>query len=37
VTRYPNLEEAVRVGEDLLPRLEQRERPASSWALTGES
>jgi alkanesulfonate monooxygenase len=34
---YPNLEEAVRVGEDLLPRLEGRERPASQWALAGAS
>jgi alkanesulfonate monooxygenase len=34
---YPNLEEAVRVGEDLLPRLERREQPASKWALAGAS
>lgn len=34
---YPNLEEAVRVGEDLLPRLQGRERPVSRWALAGAS
>jgi alkanesulfonate monooxygenase len=34
---YPNLEEAVRVGEDLLPRLKPRERPESQWALVGAS
>jgi alkanesulfonate monooxygenase len=37
---YPNLEEAVRVGEDLLPLLLAAERPAAAqarWALTGAS
>lgn len=37
LSAYPNLEEAVRVGEDLLPRLEQREPRASRWALAGAS
>lgn len=34
---YPNLEEAVRVGEDLLPLLERRTRPEPRWALAGAS
>ena len=37
LSAYPNLEEAVHVGKDLLPRLQQGERPASRWALTGAS
>jgi alkanesulfonate monooxygenase len=37
LSAYPNLEEAVRVGEDLLPRLEQREGPVSQWALASAS
>jgi alkanesulfonate monooxygenase len=34
---YPNLEEAVRVGEDLLPLLARREQPARELSLVGAS
>lgn len=34
---YPNLEEAVRVGEDLLPLLERRARPRAELSLVGAS
>jgi alkanesulfonate monooxygenase len=37
LSAYPNLEEAIRVGEELLPRLEQRQQPVSRWALAGAS